>query len=463
MAGNWIMNALNVFGIGFNSVKNTSSRLFGLAKKYVISQFETSVPFEQGYAKNSDVFSINRYIVTRGSAIPWILKKRTFSIKGDTIETITSSKQTKLFNLVQNPNSKQTRQQYVTEALTHLQLGGNVFMYTPEMIGIANDETILLHPQLTTIKTVLDGRQIVPMDYEYRIGGKTFHTDPNKITHIKYCNPTDFGITTLRGLSPLTAGALTMIGSNNNQTAQASILDNQSTAGILSNEGEYFLQKEEQEEQQKLMDGRMGDAETFGHILQSHAKVKYIKLGLDSSQMKIIESRILYKRDLCDIWDVDSILFGDPVGSTFNNIIEAKKSVYTGPIKSNLGMVMDGFTLEVVSKFNEKEFPTGQAEYFLELDWDSVEELQKDKKEEAAKDKLVQEGIKIILAHPISSEAKKKMLMEEYDFSEDYAEIIVRPEGVKNKTLEVLKSVSPLLATKLIDSLTEEEVKALFK
>lgn len=460
MAGNWIMNALNVFGIGFNSIKNTSNRLFGLAKKYVISQFETSVPFEQGYAKSSDIYSINRYISTRGSAIPWILKKRTFDLKGDIVEVVTKGK---LYDVIQNPNSKQSRQQYVNEAITQINLGGNVFMYTPEMIGFGNDETILLHPQLTTIKTKLDGREIVPMDYEYRLGGTTFHTEPDKITHLKYCNPTDFGITTLRGLSPLTAGALSMIGGNNNQTAQASILDNQSTAGLLSNEGEYFLQPEEQEEQQKLMDEKLGNAEQFGHILQSHAKVKYIKLGLDSTQMKIIESRILYKRDLCDVWDVDSILFGDPVGSTFNNLIEAKKSVYTGPIRSVLGVVIGGFTLEVVAKFNEKEFPTGRSEYFIVPDWDSVEELQKDKKEEAAKDKLVQEGIKIILAHPISSEAKKKMLMEEYDFSEDYADIIVTPEGVKNKTLEILKSVSPLLATKLIDSLTEDEVKALFK
>lgn len=452
----WITNALNVFKIGFESVKSYSNQLIGVAKKYVIPQTNTSIPFEQGYAKSSDIYSIVRKIASNAKTVPWVLKKKT----GDKIEIVTEGE---LFNLIHKPNAQQTRQEYTEQGLIQYLIGGNVFFYTPEVIGMAPDETYLLHPQLTTIKTKLDGRFVVPVVYEYRIGGKEFNSAPDKITHLKYCNPTEFGITSLRGLSPLVAGALSMIGVNNNQTAQASILENQSTAGILSNEGEYFLQAEEAEEQQKLLDEKLGNAESFGHIVQSRAKINYVKLGLDPSQLKIIESKILMLRDLCNIWDVNSILFGDASGSTFNNVIEAKKSLWTGPIKAALESFIASYHVEIVAKFNKWEFPTGKSKYFIDLDFSGIAELQKDQKEEAAKDKIVIEGIKVVMGMAISSMAKRSLLIEQYGLTEAQANELTTPEGKKNKTLEVLTSLSPLLANKLIEKLTDEEIRALLK
>ena len=45
--------------------------------------------------------------------------------------------------------------------------------------------------------------------------------------------------------------------------------------------------------------------------------------------------------------------------------------------------------------------------------------------------------------------------------TEEQADIIVAPVGRLNPTLETLKSLSPLLANKLVEALTPEEVREL--
>ncbi len=62
---------------------------------------------------------------------------------------------------------------------------------------------------------------------------------------------------------------------------------------------------------------------------------------------------------------------------------------------------------------------------------------------------------------PISSEAKINLLVGEYGFKRDDAENILQPEGEKNEQLEILQSMSPLMANKLIEKMNEEEVRTL--
>ncbi len=51
--------------------------------------------------------------------------------------------------------------------------------------------------------------------------------------------------------------------------------------------------------------------------------------------------------------------------------------------------------------------------------------------------------------------------MQDYDFSEEDAVTLLEPEGVKNEQLEILQSLSPLLANKLVEKLSEEEIRTL--
>jgi len=414
----FLYNLGNVFKIGFNDIKQTTNEIYGAARKYIVNQHNREVPFEQGYAKSSDIYSIVRKIASNAKTIPWILKKQT----GDKVEIVTKGD---LYDLIQHPNPQQMRQEYTEQGINNILLAGEAFMHTPEDIGLMPDETHLLHPQLIDIKPMLDGRIIVPKQYVYRIGGKEFKSDPDKITHLKYCNPTEFGITHLHGLSPLTAGFLSMIAVNNNQTANASLLENQAVAGIVSNESERFLTAEEQAEQQGIWDNFIGGATKFGRWIQSRSKLKFHKLGLDPTQLKIIESKQMIFIDLCNVWDVDPNLFGSIKGSTFTNIKTANVSLWTGPIPAVLELFLGGFEREIVSKFNKKEFPTGASKYFIELDFSGVIELQEDDKKKAEKGKINSQSMREILTDDITKGQKIIVLMKALKMTEEEAKELV--------------------------------------
>ena len=73
------------------------------------------------------------------------------------------------------------------------------------------------------------------------------------------------------------------------------------------------------------------------------------------------------------------------------------------------------------------------------------------------------DGIAVVLNMPITSEAKITLLVNEYGFNRETAESLLDPVGSINNTLETLKSLSPLLANKLLDKMSDEDIAQLLK
>ena len=426
--------------------------LMGFGKTKRVNQSNRTFPYEEGFITSSDVYSVTSKIAKNGKAIKWILKKNT----GGKIEEITEGE---LYDLIQNPNDKQSREEFVELALLFLLLSGEVFEKNNYVLGFENSVTSvnLINPQLIDLE-VKEISGVYKLK-NYYLKGRKEPLESDDITHLKYANPTLEGVKSLRGLSPLVAGYLTLIGLNNNQEANASILENQGAAGILSNENENTLTSEERNQAQGVLDGLIAKVRNFGKIIQSSSKVKYTRLGLDPTQLKIIESKLLKFRDLCSVYDIKSILFNDPVNASFNNLTNAEKQFWTNSVIPNTQLIVNMFTDGVLSKFNEDL--KGNSFYYIELDIKSIIALQSDQKKEAEKDRVKMEGIDKILNMPISSVAKVELLVKEYDYTKEEAEIIVLPNGKQNEQLEILSSLSPLLANKLIEKLSEEEVRAL--
>ena len=76
---------------------------------------------------------------------------------------------------------------------------------------------------------------------------------------------------------------------------------------------------------------------------------------------------------------------------------------------------------KIASKHNnyivKNHYPEGN--YRMRKDYSHVEALQKDKKSEAQKDKIVMDGINVILKMPISNESKVLMIKDNYKLSEE--------------------------------------------
>jgi hypothetical protein len=180
---------------------------------------------------------------------------------------------------------------------------------------------------------------------------------------------------------------------------------------------------------------------------------------MTADQLKVIESGVLTDRQLCNAFGVSSRLYNDPANSTFNNMKEANKSFYTKAVIPTLNKLLMDINNDWLSQWSERD----NKRYKLILDTSGVEALQADQKTEAEKDKIVMDGVNLILQMQTTSEAKKTLLQEEYGYSEDTATALVAPVGSPNPTLETLKSLSPLLANKLIEGFTPEELRQLLQ
>lgn len=394
------------------------------SEKYTISQEKFSFPAE-AYVTTSDVYAIINKISRASRALPWVLKLK----KGDVVEEVTEGI---VFDAVYHPNEDQTNHEFREESLIYLLLNGNVFIDKNTSFGSSIPEDVRnLAPQLTHIKTKYSDKRYKTTGYEYSIDGKEEFINKDSVIHIKYVNPSNYGIKSNRGLSPIIAGYLTVKGIKNNQNAHASILDNQGATGIISNESEYNLTPDEQKRQQAEFDNKASGSSLFGKIIQSTSKIKFTKLGLDPTQLKIIEGKVLTMRDLCNIFDITSTLFNDPSNRIQSNVAPAETAFWSNAVIPNDKMIMQAFQRGIINPINELEsFANGDG-YYLEQDISAIPALQKDQKEEAEKDKLKLEAINTIISMRISQEAKEMLLINELEMSEEEAKAISQPVKIE--------------------------------
>lgn len=404
---------------GLDDNTNSTNRIIGMNGSYKANQADKTMPFDDAYASSSDVYSIVNKISRNGKSIPWKLKVK----KGENIDDVESGY---IYDLINRPNSTQSFSEFVEQALNHILLSGNIYMYNDVPFGLTGSlrkttEIINLHPQLTEIVNKFSRFVNLPDKYVYHLNGKENSIDPADIVHSVYVNPTTYGINTLYGLSPMVAGYLTLTGLVHNQTAHASILDNMGAAGILSNESDAILTPDERDEQQSLFDKKNSGAAKFGKIVQSMSRVKYTKLGLDPTQLQIIEGKALKMRDLCNIYDISSVLFNDPKNRIQANLVPAETAMWKNAIIPNVRIVVDGFTRSIIRSQN-----TEKEQYYIELDESKISALQKDGLQKAKKGKTVAEIVIAVLSSALTDEQKALTLVKSLEINYDEAMQIVR-------------------------------------
>ena len=109
---------------------------------------------------------------------------------------------------------------------------------------------------------------------------------------------------------------------------------------------------------------------------------------MPATSMQFLESGDVTLRDLFMVYGMDSKLFGDPKASTYNNQAEAAKGVWSNcviPYNERFVNYLNTFVTPSHSLADGKQ-------YSIVYDTSHIEELQKDKKTEAEKNKIVIEG-----------------------------------------------------------------------
>ena len=412
------LKAANI--LGFTNINdNPYYNTYQVSGGFRFQDYNQTNVIEDGYAKNADLYSIVRKISTSASTIPLKL----YDIKADgEKELITDGE---LYNLLQQPNRLQTFTEFLDESMIYLLLSGNNYINGYKSLGMGDvfRELNVLSSQFVTIETGGIERPIKAYSYQ---DTRNITFDADDVMMVKYPNPKGDGVDRLYGLSPLQAGNMALQSSNNIYDAKGNIITNQGASGILSDQSERSMRKEDAEHLQDAWDKKQKAKGGFGKTLVSSANLAYLQMGMSSSDLQLIENGVIDLRSLCNIYAVPSQLFNDVAGTTFNNMDAAKKSLYTEAVLPNLNLWLKSFNNWFINDWSKHD----NKNYCLEADISSIEVLQSNQKEEADKDKVNMEGVNIVLNMPIGNEAKIQILKETYDVSQELANILLVESAV---------------------------------
>lgn len=375
----------------------------------------------KGYGSNVTVYSIINKITTTASTIPLIVwDKKTDELVEDG----------KLFDFLKQPaiyrGEVLSTIEWVETCLVYLLTTGNLYQRKINLVNAKNFDNLEIIPS-GIIEPIAPNSYLLPNN-GFKVTDKQhqFNIPSDDLSHLKYINPTLNGLNTLVGLAPLQAGLYALTGSTDTQEAMSVIVKNQGVRGLLTNKtnrngGGVNMTPEIAKTVKKQMQDMIRGVDKFGSIGVTSAELQYLQMGMSAGDLKLIESGILTDRQLCNVWGVDSKLFNDPSSSTFNNLREATKGLYTNAIIPSLSKIVNQLNQDIAKGLNVTE-KTNQE---VRIDTSRIEALQADQKLEADKNKINVDGFNVVLNMPISNDSKKEVLVYQYGVSEDLATKIV--------------------------------------
>lgn len=249
----------------------------------------------------------------------------------------------KITNLILRPNPRQNYQNFMSTMVNHRLIDGNTYIRIVKGSDSGNALWLdLLRPDRVIIETDRDN---VPSNYLYEINGKQYRYPIDiegfsDILQIKTFNPLD----DLKGLSPLSAARLAIGQHNEAGERNKALLENDNTPSALltiKDRGDNPVQLEEGEVrdlQQQLNERLEVNA---GKPLVLNHDMQYTPLGFSPRDMDWLNSKNASAREICLAFGYPALLLGMPDGATFNNVSEAKLSLYEDTVIPLLSTMLD--------------------------------------------------------------------------------------------------------------------------
>jgi len=406
-----------------NLTDNNRELIYKLFGSFGVNRLGSSdrAYLEEGYEGNVDVYSVIKKIVDTYKAVPTIVEKQTregWELVEDSL----------IHELMDNPNpSKGYTWDDIDEMIaTYLLANGNSYLVGQE--GLFNSriaEVDVLPAPNVTIKGN-DDFFMPQMSYYFELNNQRLKFESEQIEHIRFFNPSFMSTTeSFKGLSPIEVAARVVKVGNDGWDAYGSLLQNRGALGLLTDKSNRPMLPHETDKAQSALDERVRGVRNQGKTIVTNKDLNYIQLAMSPTDLQLVESNITTLRALCSVYGVDSSLFNDPANQTYNNRKEAEKALYTNAIIPLAKKISDKHTKFIAANL------MGPG-YRIRKDFEEIEALQTDKKQEAEKDKIVLDGVNTIVNMPISSEAKSLLLIDSYGFTDEEAAIIVAPNQIEN-------------------------------
>lgn len=291
-------------------------------KSYVYNEINSEEPI-QAFKGNDAVYSIVHKIALNGSNLPYKV------MKGD------NEVFDKYFELMEQPNEEQARNEFMYRCFTNFSLTGDLFILKKQRsIGFGVTDLITLPSQNAEVIRETEGDILSPIKhYTFELGGVQKIYEPEEIIHLKYYDPSIEGQETENGLSPLQAGQYILEANNNLTVAESVLLNNRGANNLISGgDSTYPLTGKEKDALDTALGSRIGGAKKFNKTITVGSEIKIHKLDMSPSDLKLIESYPNQLRRLCTIFSMPAELFNAEGSGQFNTRKEALRSSYTEAI-----------------------------------------------------------------------------------------------------------------------------------
>jgi len=264
----------------------------------------------EGYKISVYVYRAVRTIIQAASAIPWVVIKDGEIIDGHPLSQV-----------IANPNKEFSGQDLMEYTIAYLELVGNA-LWQPIIVGGRVREIWPVLPDVV---------QPVPSDvpgewmkgWQVTNNGRMEILPSETFIHFQQINPGN----PYWGISPLMAAARTIDTDNEAQDTQKVSMQNRGVAdGAFIHESpltpEQFEEARRQIKENYLARSRRREPWILG------AGTKWQPMSITPVEMDFIASRIQNKRDIAAAFGISPIFLGDLEQSSYDNMQQARKSLY---------------------------------------------------------------------------------------------------------------------------------------
>ena len=170
-------------------------------------------------------------------------------------------------------------------------------------------------------------------------------------------------------MSPLKAGLRSLDTNNEAVTTGAKYLQNQTARGVLMSDEGDINEVQAQQLKEKFRQNYQG-SNSAGDIVITPKKLSWINFGMSASDLSLIEQYNASIKDLCNIYSVPAVLLNNTESSTYNNVIEAKKTLYQNAVIPELNKIKDELNRWLVPAYGDK--------LYIDFDYTSISEMQEE-------------------------------------------------------------------------------------
>lgn len=329
----------------------------------------------EAYAKNVIAYRAISMVASAAASVPMILYYKGRSAKRE----LTSHP---LLSLLGRPNPTMSNTDFFSALYHHRMISGNAYIHAVAPSGQPAKELYLLRPDRVT---VIAGKNAIPAAYRYHVDDKQvdFPVDRisgrSRILHIKNFHPTSDWY----GLSPIEAAAYSIDQHNQSSQWNQSLMQNGARpSGALVVRGENgagVLSEDQYTRMKSQIDEQFAGAANAGRPLLLEGGLEWKEMSLSPRDMDFIACKHASARDIALAFGVPPQLLGIPGDSTYNNMQEARVSLWEQTVLPLVHATCDALNHWLAPTFGENLELVANTDEVLPLAirnqaiWDRVE------------------------------------------------------------------------------------------